>query len=167
MTKRDFFRLVIKLIAFNAVLTSILILPTQFFNIHLGMNDVLQIIGITLLGILVMVGLIYFVIKYTDKIINFFMLDRGYDNDRIEINSISSYQIIKLIIVFISGTLIVENVAYVFIELINVFKYNAYGDVLVDDKPKYFWVYVRLTSIVLGVILLFNSTRISQFLDKK
>lgn len=167
MTKRDFFRLVIKLIALNAVITSILILPTQFFNIHFGIDDIIQIIGITLIGIIVMTSLIYLIIKYTDRVINFFMLDKGYDNDRIEINSISSQQIIKLIIVFISGTLIVENLAYVFVELINVFKYNAYGDILIDEKPKYYWMYVRLTSIAFGVIILFNSTKISQILDKK
>jgi len=167
MTKRDFFRLVIKLIAFNAVITTILVLPTQFFNLHLASNQILQIIGITLIGITVMIALIYTLINNTDKIINFFKLDKGYDSDKIEINTISFIQIIKLLIIFISGTLIIDNLAYIFVELINIFKYNAYGDFILDEKPQYYWFYVRLISVLIGFILLFNSTKIAEYINKK
>ena len=167
MTKRDFFRLVIKLIAFNTILSAILVLPIQFFNIHLGIDDILQIVGITFLGIFVMATLIYLSIKYTDKIVDFFMLDKGYDSDKIEINTINSQQIIRLIIIFISATLIVNNLPNIFVEAIKIFKYNAYGSNFVEKNSIYLGIYIRITSVLLGIIILFNSTKISHFLDKK
>lgn len=168
MTKRDFFRLVIKLIAFNAVLSTVLVLPIQFFNIHhLNLDEFFQIVGITLFAILVMTALIYLSIKYTDKIINFFMLDKGYDTDKIDVNSINSLQIIRLVIIFVSATLIVNNLPNIFVEIIKVFKNSAYQNNLIEDSSRYLGIYIRITSVLLGIILLFNSTKIAQILDKK
>jgi hypothetical protein len=167
MTKRDFFRLVIKLIALNSIIASFLAVASQFLNLHLDSNLLLDIFGIGVLSIIFLTLFIYLIISFTDKIIDFFKLDKGFDNDKIEINSFSNVLIIKLIIIFIGGTLIAQNFAQLFVDIINIFKFQAYGNLILDKKPEMYWVHVRFVAIAFGVILLSNTHKIAKYLDEK
>lgn len=167
MTKRDFFRLVIKLIALNSIIASFLAISSQFLNLHLAYNELLNILEIGFLSIIFLTLFIYLIITFTDKIIDFFKFDKGFDDDKIEINLFSNVLIIKLIIIFIGGTLIAQNFAQLFVDIVNIFKFQAYGNLILDKKPEMYWLHVRIVAIIFGIILLFNTHKIAKFLDKK
>lgn len=123
MTNRDFFRLMIKLFGvYQFCIIVFTVLPSNFSLIFSDLFSRWTSIATFLLMFLVTAGIFYFMIKFPHKIIDFFKLDKGFDNDRITINNFNSISILQAGLIFIAGFLVVENFAAFFTNLIYYFK---------------------------------------------
>src|SRR5690606_23100509 len=110
MTKRDFFRIIIKLFAlYSIILTVFNWIPS---NLMYTIYDFELIPIVSTLGFSMLAFLIYYVlITKTDKIIDFLKIDKGFDDKNIEIGNLNSEKILMLGIILIGGLLIISNLS--------------------------------------------------------
>ena len=113
MTNRDFFRLMIKL--FGIYQFFIIVFSVLPSSVSYVMGDSLfsfseRIIPIGLLLLLVL-AVFFLLIRFPDKIIDFFKLDKGFDSEKINLSNFNSDAILQIGLVLIGGFLIVENIA--------------------------------------------------------
>ena len=90
MLNKDFFRILIKLIGLYFFIQVIFsVLPSQIsllgFDTDLSQKifSIIYFLAIILVSILIL----YFLIRFPDKIINLFKLDKGFDNEMISIKA--------------------------------------------------------------------------------
>jgi hypothetical protein len=108
MTKKDFFRILIKVFGLYSLITALFVLPSQLSFVLYE----LEFIGILyILGILAFIALIFlFLIKNPDTIIKWLKLDHGFDDERIFFEKLDSRNIFKIGVIIIGGLLLIENI---------------------------------------------------------
>lgn len=122
MTNRDFFRLMIKLFGlYQFLLVVFTFLPTNLQLLFNNFFSISSFVSIALLTFFIL-GVYYLFIKNPDVIINFFKLDRGFDQYKITVANLSSDTILQIGVVLIGGFLIVDNVGFFISSFITYFK---------------------------------------------
>lgn len=107
MTKRDFFRIIIKLFGlYSLILTVFYYIPSNISYVTFQFEPIvlLWLFGASLLAILVYV----FLILKTDLIIDLLKIDKGFDDEQIDFGSFNSQKIIQLALIIIGGFLIID-----------------------------------------------------------
>ena len=134
MTNKDFFRLMIKLFGLYQFL--LLIFTSLPSNLQLLFNDFFSISSIiTLILITLFILAVYYVfVKKPDLIIDFFKLDKGFDNNEITVSNLNSDTILQIGMVLIGGFLIVDNFGYFISSFINYFKISYMSENLESLK---------------------------------
>ncbi len=174
MTKKDFFRVIIKLMGLYFIIS--IVFSTLPSNIIFGLQSIpdvdivsiLWIVGVTVITI----GIFVFLLYKTDKLIQWLKLDKGFDEDRIIFQNFSTQNILKLAIVIIGGLLVINNIPIFLSYLFFAFK-SEFG----SDYNSHFYKfgsmndYVKLItsflSIIIGYLLLRYFNRISRLLNSK
>ena len=97
MLNKDFFRILIKLIGLYFFIQVIFsVLPSQIsllgFDTDLSQKifSIIYFLAIILVSILIL----YFLIRFPDKIINLFKLDKGFDDDKIDFQNFNNSNIL-------------------------------------------------------------------------
>ena len=173
MTKRDFFRIIIKLFGlYSLILTVFTYIPSNigYVTFEFELMTLLWIFGATAL-----VALIYvFLILKTDRIIDILKIDKGFDDERIELGNFNSEKIFKLALIIIGGFLIVDYLPNFLQFTYLAFKSQVspkglnYMEEIAFGKPTdYFNWTIAGMNILLGIILLTNYDRISKWLLRK
>jgi hypothetical protein len=166
MTKRDFFRLLIKIFTLYAVIISIFTLFPQLFLWNQIFDTVTS--GLIFIGsILLLVAFSILLVKYTDHIINFLKLDKGFDEETIILGNLDNEAILKIAIILIGGFTIVENVPKLLMDILNEFKFRTANQYIQGHDVDYFWFGVRFLNLLFGYLLIANCKSIANFLDKK
>src|SRR5690606_17245056 len=127
MLNRDFFRILIKIIGLYFFIEVIfIVIPSQisFVGFDSEFSGKIGTIIYIFITVLLSVAILYFLIKFPDKIINLFQLDKGFDNDQISITNFNAYNILTISLVVIGGFLIIENVTTLISLLYQEFKYS-------------------------------------------
>ena len=134
MTNKDFFRLMIKLFGLYQFL--LLIFTSLPRNLQLLFNDFFSISSIiTLILITLFILAVYYVfVKKPDLIIDFFKLDKGFDNNEITVSNLNSDTILQIGMVLIGGFLIVDNFGYFISSFITYFKISYMSENLESLK---------------------------------
>ena len=134
MTNKDFFRLMIKLFGLYQFL--LLIFTSLPRNLQLLFNDFFSISSIiTLILITLFILAVYYVfVKKPDLIIDFFKLDKGFDNNEITVSNLNSDTILQIGMVLIGGFLIVDNFSYFISSFITYFKISYMSENLESLK---------------------------------
>ena len=134
MTNKDFFRLMIKLFGLYQFL--LLIFTSLPSNLQLLFNDFFSISSIiTLILITLFILAVYYVfVKKPDLIIDFFKLDKGFDNNEITVSNLNSDTILQIGMVLIGGFLIVDNFSYFISSFITYFKISYMSENLESLK---------------------------------
>ena len=171
MTKRDFFRILIKVFGLYSLITTVF----YFFPSNIGylLTDFSPLI---ILGSLVSIGILVIfcilLIRGADKIIDFFKLDKGFDDARIEIGNFNNYMIMKFALIIIGGFLIIDYIPdfiqYCFLTFKN--KVSTQSKYLTDFGygivEPFQWA-VSTISIIVGYILITNYNKIASWILKK
>ncbi|MEK6153978.1 hypothetical protein WIW50_11985 [Flavobacteriaceae bacterium 3-367] len=108
MTKRDFFRIIIRLFALYLLLLLVfdyLPLNISYFTYELSFWPFLILGGSAIFMLLMFLLLL----KKTDLIIDVLKLDKSFDDDRIDFGNLGSLEIVKIALLFISGFLILDH----------------------------------------------------------
>jgi hypothetical protein len=167
MTKRDFFRMIIKLFGlYSIVLAVFTFIPQNISNI-LIYKDEIWMMFVILGSILLVIALFYVLLLKTDFIIDKLELDKGFDDDKIVFGDFKNEQIFKLSILMIGLFLIIHYIPNFAFEAINVFKMRVSNNSIYGYEVDYFSFFTSIINIVIGFVFIINYKSISSFLDKK
>ena len=167
MTKRDFFRLIIKLFGlYSIILTLFTFLPSNISNVLIYKEEICFVF-IILGSILLAIALFLILLFKTDFIIDKLGLDKGFDDDKIILGEFKNEQIFKFAIILIGGFLILDYFPNVLFEMINIFKTKSSSNSIYGYEVDYFNFIVGIINIMIGLIFITNYKHISSFLDKK
>ncbi len=173
MTKRDFFRLIIKLFGlYSLIITVFTIVPSQLAYLTLPFD---MIYYVWVFGVLLLTAGIYILlIQKTDKVIDWLKIDRGFDDTQIVLGDFNEVKIIKLALIFIGGFLIIYNFPEFIERCYLAFKYSVSTDEIVHsqgygDAFYSFSVNWGMSGIntLLGYIILANYKHIATWFEKK
>ena len=170
MTKKDLFRLIIKIFGLYSLVTTLFgIVPA---NISLlaqesGVFIILAIIGLTILILSLFVVLIF----KSDFIIDKLKLDKGFDDDIIDFPKFNDINILKISLILIGAYLMIDNIPTLLIQCFKAFKSNInQGGLLGDldqfsyDTVNYFTLVASGISVIIGYLMITNyKTLIEKF----
>jgi len=167
MTKKDFFRIIIKLFGLYWLISSFFS-SGQFYYLYMASVLNIPALLMSILMFLVIIVLFYVLIIRTDDIIGFLKLTSGFDEDRIEFEKFNIENILKLGVVIIGGTLILDNIALFLNQAYLAIKVHLIdaSDIINLNNFSTYHLSVSLVKIILGYILLTNYPTISKFLLK-
>ena len=171
MSKRDFFRIIFKLFGlYSLILTVFHYVPSslRFMAWEAEPIMLLYFLG----AIFLTVGLYVLLIRKTDTLINWLKIDKGFDDDRIEIGNFNSLGIVKLALIIIGGFLLLDYLASFLNYTYLAFKKEVSPNGLnalesYDGQVDYFQWTISGINLILGYVLLTNYNRIALWLDKK
>ncbi|NHN26886.1 hypothetical protein FIA58_014470 [Flavobacterium jejuense] len=167
MTKRDFFRLIIKIYGlYSLILSLFTFLPQNISNVVFYKDEIwVRLVIIT--SVFLMLTLFYILLFKTDYIIDKLDLDKGFDDDVIILGDFKNEQLLKLAILLIGGFLIVDYFPNFIFEAVNIFKMKATNYAILGTKIDYFNFSVSIVNVILGLLFITNYKTISNFLNKK
>ena len=167
MTKRDFFRIIIKLFGlYSMILTLFNFIPSNISNFVMYKEE-LWFIFIVLGSMFLTVALFLILLFKTDFIIDKLGLDKGYDENIIILGDFKNEQIFKFALILIACFLIVDNFPRVLFEMINIFKTKSSSNSIYGYEVDYFNFIVGIVNIIIGLFLIANYKILSAYLDKK
>ncbi|MBL7885201.1 MAG: hypothetical protein JNJ52_00505 [Flavobacterium sp.] len=166
MTKRDFFRLIIKIFGlYSLILTVFTVIPNNISNL-LYQYDI-RMIAVILAIMCISVGLFFVLLFKTDSIITILKLEKGFDEEKMDIGNLNSQSILKLALILIGGFLVLDYVPSFLFELVNAFKYKVSDASSIEGySVDYFGLSTGIINIVIGFLLVMNYKSIAHFLDK-
>ena len=173
MTKKDFFRILVKLFALNGLILTVFSHLPQTFSYISYADD--YSIYFMLLGFLLLAFAFFVIIVWkTDSIINFLKLDKGFDDDRIDFQSFNTKGIIKLALIFIGGFLIIDYLPSFLQNTYLGFKSEVSASELLPTEltgsgmvfRKQDWI-ISILNLILGFVLVTNYSKISEWFDRK
>jgi hypothetical protein len=172
MTKKDLFRLIIKIFGLYSIITTIFsALPSNISWVitQIDLTGIIWLIGTVIVIILLFMFLVY----KPDKIIGWLKLDRGFDNDTIEFQNFNSENILKLAVIVIGGILLLKNIPAFLSHTLFAFKSSVQTNFESNRIIKYgelkdyiYWL-TSFLNIVIGYLMLTNYNYISRILKKK
>lgn len=169
MTKKDLFRIIIKLFGLYAAINFITVYLAQLTSFaHFFKEEPLIILWV-LLAILLFCGFASLIIFYPNKIINWFSLNKGYDNDDASLGKTDLKSLIKIAVIITGGLFILNSFAPLLVEIAHILpSLITKGDVaemvnLADHRG----LYTDIINLAIGYLLLANYSPIATFLTKK
>jgi len=160
MTKKDFFRILIKLFGLYSIISLLfIVLPSQLFAVMYEID----LIGTVLIlsNLLIIVLIIKFLIMKPDIIIKLFKLDQGFDEERLYIEKLNSKNIVKIAALIIGGILLIGNMPKFLSQTYFAFKTDIRGEEF-DKNQQIYWATCGL-NVVLGYLILTNFEKISNW----
>lgn len=153
MTKKDFFILIIKLYGLLLVIDTIFsALPNSvaFAIMFIDIEGILIIAS----AVIILVVLFILLVFKADKLVRLLKLEKGFDDDRIELGNFKSSDIIKIGTFIIGGILFIENIPSFLSHSYFAFKSEIQG---IDYSPsaKYYWA-VNGINLIIGYLLVAN-----------
>lgn len=174
MTKRDFFRVLIRIFAlYSIILTVFSWIPSNLMYSSFEYEFIL-ILGAGLFFTLLSIIFYVFLVRKTDAIIDFLKIDKGFDDSKIELSDFDSDKVFMLGIILIGGFLFVTEFSY-FIEFAFItFKreiqsgelyvfFNGFDN---SENSLIDGVFSGL-NLIIGYLLLTNHQRIAKWITKK
>ncbi len=166
MTKRDFFIIVIRLFGLYSLILSVFsILPSNISMLSYGGRIDSFSLGLMTLSLVVAFGLMILLLFRADKVVSFLKLDKGFDEERISLDTLNSESILKLGLTIIGGFLILDNIAWFLEYTLQAFKTDLAGNRL-ENPYKISW-FISGVNLVIGILLITNLKSLSEGLNKR
>lgn len=163
MTKRDLFIVIIRVIGLFLLLSNIFsVVPSL---ISYSVYSTWQGLSLSIAVALIIIGLFIILVQKADRTVDWLKLDKGFDDERIEMSNLNEKNLLTLAILLFGGYLIVTSFPSIIIGLINLF-YNDINYLPFDVVDK---VDLALESIfmIVGYLMLTNSTRLVNWMITK
>ncbi|MDU1903550.1 MAG: hypothetical protein E6772_02095 [Dysgonomonas sp.] len=169
MTKKDLFRIIIKLFGVYALISFITTTLSQLIYLPSFFDDDPVIIAWIAFAILLFTAFIILIIFYPSKIINWFKLDKGYDNDDANIGNTGLESLIKIAIIISGALFILNSFAPILVEIGYLLpSVIGRGEIAgITDNMQKDSFYINLVNLAIGYLLLTNYATIARFLYKK
>ncbi|WP_445716711.1 hypothetical protein [Flavobacterium sp.] len=167
MTKRDFFRIIIKLFGlYSLVISLFTFVPQNISNLYIYKEE-LSFLFVIIGSFLLLIALFLFLLFQTDWIINKLNLTSNFDDDQIILGNLNTNSIYTFSIILIGGFMIIDNFPILLMDLINEFKLRISNYSITNHDTNYFWFAVNFLNVLFGYLLVTNCKSITKFLDKK
>lgn len=164
MTKKDFFILLIKIFGLFSLITNLFsVLPgnISFAFVDLGPMSIIWII----LAVGSIIGLFVLLVFKAEKIVILLKLEKGFDEDRINLGNLNPSEIIKVATFIIGGMLFLHNIPVFLSNILYAFKRVSIG--ILNEPKDNFNLVVSGINLVLGYLLLTNYSLVSRFFETK
>lgn len=167
MTIRTFWTIFIKILGIWLVLDSVTVIP-QFLStlFYVDPNDTSQSFALTATLLLLTIGIYIFILRLfvfkTTWLIDKLHLDRGFDEEEIDLN-IQLSTVLTITTIVIGGLMFVDSLpqlckqTFVFFQQKNMFR----------ESPTSGWIIFHLVKTILGYLLMTNSKQVVAFIDKQ
>ncbi len=168
MLNRDFFRILIKIIGlyfFIEVIFSVIPSQISFLGFDSEFSGKIGTLIYIFITVLLSIAILYFLIRFPDKIINLFRLDKGFENDKIGINNFDAKNILTIGLFIIGGFLIIENITTLISLLYQEFKMSN-NPMFPRNPNNYLNLSVSLLNLILGITLITFRKNISEYFEK-
>ncbi|UII22240.1 hypothetical protein [Fulvivirga ligni] len=159
MTKKDFFILVIKILGLYLLIATLFSgMPSAMSMafVEPGAENIFWIILIV--GLII--GLFLLLIFKADHLVRLLQLDKGFDDERINLGSLNAEDIVKISLFLIGGFMIVKNIPSFISYCYMVLKSDIGGETI-QDMTKFWWA-VAAINVFIGFILITNYRPIAQ-----
>jgi hypothetical protein len=167
MTKRDFFRILIKLFGlYSLVISLFTFVPQNISNLYIYKEE-LSFLFVIIGSFLLLIALFLFLLFQTDWIIDKLNLTANFDDDQIILGNLNTNSIYTFSIILIGGFMMIDNVPILLMDLINEFKLRISNYSIPNHDTNYFWFAVNFLNVIIGYLLVTNCKLIAKFLDKK
>jgi hypothetical protein len=136
MTKRDLFRIIIKVFALYSLiigLTHVVPQNISLFSTERMFGSSGYAIYVMIFSITFIVLLTWLLMKKADTIISWFKLDQGYDTDETTLTQFNTEFIFTIATVIVGGFLIVDYAPMLIVQSYNAFKFTQNNGFLTDD----------------------------------
>ena len=168
MTKRDLIRLLLKLMGILVLLNSLPLFIGQILMFReLGSWEMILYMALVLTLTFAFSSWLIF---YPDSIINFFKLDKGFDDDQIKLDQLKSEKLINFVVLIIGGMFILHSLAPFLVEI----GQKIYGSLSegqsifpVFEESDNTRLYTNIIELCLGAFLITNYSAITRFIAKK
>lgn len=165
MTKRDLFRVLIKIFGFySGIITLFSIVPGYVSTLP---NDFIPMLFLFVFGMIFLsLFLVYVLIFKTDFIIDKLKLDQGFDEDRIQFENLNNENLLKFAVLIIGGFLVLDYLPSFLNHTFQAFKTKIHSTENNIYTINYFnWISSGI-NLVLGYLLLTNFKRIASYFNK-
>ncbi|MCI9846523.1 hypothetical protein [Flavobacterium pectinovorum] len=167
MSIKTFWAILIKILGLLLILGALTTIPQWLYSIYSEYESGNNESFFTLIFILLIVLFIYFFafkfcIYKTFWIIEKLKLDKGLENETIELNS-NGNKIISIAVILVGGIIFVESIPSFFRQIFVFFQ----QEFLFKDYPESGWMIFNFLKIIMGYLLMTNSFRIADFIESK
>jgi hypothetical protein len=157
MTKRDFFRVLTKLFGLFIFIEYLFEgIITNFSFFYMDSEPIVVMISIVVL--LIWAGLFLVIMFKTDTILDMLSLDKGFEDERIDLGEMKASGLMKIGLIVIGGLLVINNIAPMFYHIFYAFKAEI-NDYLIQSQintP----LSMLIMKVILGAILVLNNDKI-------
>jgi hypothetical protein len=167
MTKKDFFRIIIKLFGLYWLVTTLFTTFPGYISMIMMNITAMQIIEVSIYVVIIILFFIFLVYK-SDLVISCLKLDKGFDEDKIEFQNFGTDNILKLGLIIIGGILIISNIPNFLTQSFFAFKLyvvNSSDVVTLGQQSYYRWA-INFLNLLVGYLMLTNYPALSKFLVK-
>lgn len=167
MSIKTFWMILIKILGLLLILSALTIIPQWLSSLYGAYQGHDNETFIALLIIFLFIVVVYiFVFKFcvykTSWIIDKLKLDKGFEDETIQLNS-NSNKIISIAIIVIGALMLVESIPVFLRQLFMFFQQDS----LFKDYPQSGWMIFNFLKVLMGYLLMTNSFRIAQFVNRK
>jgi len=167
MTIRTFWTIFIKILGVWLVLDSVTVIP-QFIStlFYTDPNDTGQVFALSIALLLLTIGVYLFILRLfvfkTAWLIDKLHLDKGFDEEKIDLN-VQLSTVLTVTTIVIGGLMFVDSLpqfckqTFVFFQQKNMFR----------ESPTSGWIIFHLVKTILGYLLMTNSKQVVAFIDKQ
>lgn len=161
MLHKDFFRLVVKLFGlFSLTIVLFTVLP-QIAPQLVGFGEWYAILFIPVI-LAIPVLLFLFLLFKTDLIIKWLKLEKGFDDERMMLNNMTSASILKLACIVIGGLLIIDNIPILLNQGLALFKSSLQHHQ--NDSKEFYYFGVSAVKIIIGYLMIRNFVWVGRLL---
>lgn len=166
MTKKDLFRILIKL---GGILILINSLPTILGQLAIVWGTSGMVISMVILTLFFTIAFTFWLIFGTDSVIQLFKLDKGYDNNEVKVDQLKAETSVSFAVLIIGGMFILHSFSPLLIELIRIVKIAAGSDPVVPslEQASYVMLIVHIAEFCAGYLLISNYSRVARFLASR
>lgn len=170
MTKKDLFRLIIKMFGLYSVISIIFSVLPGNVCLVISQMDFVGIIWVVF-SLIVIILLFAFLIYKPDTIIRWLKLDKGFDEDKIEFQNFNNPNIIKLAVIVIGGIILIQNIPTFLSHTLFAFK-SSVGNGINGNAFEFGLRYnihwaTSFLNIVLGYLMLTNYHYVSKLFKNR
>jgi len=173
MTPRTLFAIIIKIIGIYLVIGAFTLIPQSIitlysFNHQVGYRDMGEVMQM-LFFIIFAIGLYLLILRYclfkTEWIIKKLHLDKGFTEDKFEIN-IHRSTILKIAVIVIGAIIIIENLPQFCRQVFSYYQMSA-PDRGFKENPVSSDIIFNFAKLVIGFFLMTNSRLVVNFIERK
>lgn len=164
MTKRDFFILLFRIFGLYWFVQSLLYFIPTLLGLSIQTNQITTILWISSVSVILLVIMVTFIF-FTEKLVHLLKLDKGFDDDRIKIGSITSFDLYRLGALLVGGIFTLKQFSNFLVTLFQVFRNDQTG--ILSTKQVINGLLTSAITIAIGILLITNNKRIATLLTKK
>ncbi|WP_111682551.1 hypothetical protein [Winogradskyella tangerina] len=163
MSPRDFFKIVIKVLALLVIVNGIV---PAIANVFPWFGSEMSS-GLILLGlVLLFSALVYIMLVYSDTIVSFFGLDKGFDSEKFDFSKMEKSYILELGAVIIGLSLVFNSLPTLLYDVFAYFRSEVQNYSALE--PLYnneYFLYQNIISIIVGIALISARKLVTKLFD--